>query len=72
MQKPHYNSSQFELKTNLEQRLQDKEYNWLAPKSYLINMDQYSKHIGLVPRVASQNASKTLLQAEDISILNAG
>lgn len=35
-------------------------------------MDQFSKHISLVPRVASQNAPETLSQTGDISILNAG
>ena len=66
MQKPYYNGSQFELETNLGQRLQDKEYDWLALKSYPVDMDQFSKHIDLVPRVASQNASETLSQAGDI------
>lgn len=72
MRRPHHNGSQFELETNLGQRLQDKEYDWLAPKSYPVDVDQFSKHIGLVPRVASQNAPETLSQAGDISILNAG
>lgn len=71
MQRPYHNCYQFELETNLGQHFQDKEYDWLAHKSYFVDVDQFSKHIGLVPRVASQNAPESLSQAGDISILNA-
>lgn len=72
IQKSHNDGFQFELEIHLGQHLQDKEYNRLAPNCYSVNIDLFSKSVGFASSVASQNAPKTLLQARDISILNAG
>ena len=53
MQKPHHDNSQIELETNLEQRLQNEEYNWLISKSYPKDVVQFSKYIGLAFRIIS-------------------
>lgn len=66
MRRPHHDGSQFELETDLGQRLQDKEYDWLAPKSYSVDVDLFSKYVGLAPSVASQNTPETLSQAGNI------